>query len=53
LVIDKYPDGSFQDRALFYAAEAESRLGNKEKAIRTTTSNLAGIEKIRKLLRSP
>ena len=33
LVIDKYPDGSFQDKALFYAAEAESRLGNKEKAI--------------------
>lgn len=33
LVIDKYPDGSFHDKALFYAAEAESRLGNKEKAI--------------------
>lgn len=33
LVIDKYPDGSFQDKALFYAAEAESRIGNKEKAI--------------------
>jgi TolA-binding protein len=33
LVIDKYPDGSFQDKALFYAAEAESRMGHKEKAI--------------------
>jgi TolA-binding protein len=32
-VIDKYPDGSFVDKALFYAAEAEARSGNKERAI--------------------
>jgi TolA-binding protein len=32
-LIDKYPDGSFADKALFYAGEAESRLGNLERAI--------------------
>lgn len=32
-LIDKYPDGSFADKALFYAGEAESRLGNAERAI--------------------
>ena len=32
-LIEKYPDGSFSDRALFYAAEAESRLGNLDRAI--------------------
>lgn len=31
--LDKYPDGSFADKALFYAAEAESRLGNSDRAI--------------------
>ncbi len=32
-LIDKYPDGSFADKAMFYAGEAESRLGNLDKAI--------------------
>ena len=32
-LIEKYPDGSFTDKALFYAGEAESRLGNFDKAI--------------------
>ena len=33
LLIEKYPDGSFSDKAMFYAGEAESRLGNLDKAI--------------------
>ena len=32
-LIEKYPDGSFTDKALFYAGESESRLGNLERAI--------------------
>ena len=32
-LIEKYPDGSFADKAMFYAGEAESRLGNLDKAI--------------------
>ena len=32
-LIDKYPDSSFSDKALFYAGEAESRLGNLDRAI--------------------
>ena len=32
-LIDKYPDGSFADKAMYYAGEAESRLGNLDKAI--------------------
>ncbi len=32
-LVDKYPDGSFADKAMFYAGEAESRLGNLDKAI--------------------
>lgn len=32
LLTEKYPDGSFTDKALFYAAESESRLGNLERA---------------------
>lgn len=31
--LEKYPDSPSVDRAIFYAAEAESRLGNAEKAI--------------------
>lgn len=31
--LEKYPDSNSVDRAMFYAAEAESRLGNSEKAI--------------------
>jgi len=31
--LDKYPDSPSADRAIFYAAEAESRLGNTEKAV--------------------
>lgn len=31
--LDKYPDSPFADRAMFYAGEAESRLGKTEKAI--------------------
>ena len=31
-LIEKYPDGSFADKAMFYAGEAESRLGNLDKA---------------------
>ena len=31
-LIEKYPDGSFADKAMFYAGEAESRLGNFDKA---------------------
>lgn len=31
--LDKYPDGSFADKAMFYAAESESRLGNSDRAI--------------------
>lgn len=32
ILTDKYPDGSFTDRAIFYAAESESRLGNLDRA---------------------
>ncbi len=32
-LIEKYPDGSFADKAMYYAGEAESRLGNFDKAI--------------------
>ncbi|MEQ1824885.1 MAG: tetratricopeptide repeat protein [Pirellula sp.] len=32
-LLDKYPDGSFADKALFYAGEAEARLGNLDRAI--------------------
>jgi len=32
-LIEKYPDGSFADKAMFYAGEAEARLGNLDKAI--------------------
>jgi TolA-binding protein len=32
-LLEKYPDGSFADKALFYAGEAEARLGNLDKAI--------------------
>lgn len=32
-LIEKYPDGSFADKALFYAGEAESRLGNIDRAV--------------------
>ena len=32
-LIEKYPDGSFADKAMFYAGEAESRLGNLDNAI--------------------
>jgi len=31
-LIEMYPDGSFADKAMFYAGEAESRLGNLDKA---------------------
>lgn len=31
--LEKYPDSNALDRAIFYAAEAQSRLGNPEKAI--------------------
>lgn len=31
--LNKYPDSSFVDKAMFYAGEAESRLGNLERAI--------------------
>jgi len=33
LLIDKYPDGSFADKALYYAGEAESRSGNLDRAV--------------------
>ena len=33
MLVEKYPDGSFADKALFYAGEAESRLGNPDKAV--------------------
>ena len=32
-LIERYPDGSFTDKAMYYAGEAESRLGNLDKAI--------------------
>ena len=32
VLTEKYPDGSFTDKAIFYAAESESRLGNLERA---------------------
>ncbi len=32
-LIEKYPDGSFTDKAMYYAGEAESRLGNYDRAI--------------------
>jgi TolA-binding protein len=32
-LIEKYPDGSFADKALYYAAEAEARVGNPDRAI--------------------
>jgi len=31
-LIEKYPDGSFADKAMYYAGEAEARLGNFDKA---------------------
>jgi len=31
--LEKYPDSPSADRAIFYAAEAESRLGNTQKAV--------------------
>ncbi len=33
LFLEMYPDSSSADRAIFYAAEAESRLGNTEKGV--------------------
>jgi TolA-binding protein len=33
LVVSKYPDGSFLDKALYYAAEAEARLGRSDEAV--------------------
>ena len=33
VLLEKYPDSSVADKAMFYAGESESRLGNLEKAI--------------------
>lgn len=33
LFLDKYPDSPLADKAMFYAGEAEARLGNQERAI--------------------
>lgn len=32
-VVSKYPDGSFLDKALYYAAESEARLGRSDEAV--------------------